>query len=313
MRVSTRAFEFFPWRRPPEKSYLGKSGLSAQRQWAWLITFAFFFGEVGAGLFVMSSLVQFRWGMLAGLIVAVLAKGYPHLIFLGHPLRFWRALLRPQTSWVSRGFIAMGVFTVFGALYFLMVMGWLGGRGTSLEWVVGGIALGCAFVLMIYDGMMMSFSPALPAWNTPLLPTLCLTFSLMAGSTLVFAVAEYLGLPMAVEVGLVGLAEKVIIVFNLLLVLIYVYVTGRFTEASRESVLQLTGRYRWPFWGGVLLVGLMATLSLSLLSEAMGRELLIAAAMTELIGDFLILFLILRVGVYQPLLTGVRGAKRISK
>ena len=43
-------------------------GYTRQREWAWLITAAFFFGSVGAGLFFVSYFVGFRLGAVAGLL-----------------------------------------------------------------------------------------------------------------------------------------------------------------------------------------------------------------------------------------------------
>ena len=53
-------------------------------------------------------------------------RGGFHLAYLGKPFRFWRMLLKPQTSWMARGFIFMLLFIVFGAVQLAYAL-WLPG------------------------------------------------------------------------------------------------------------------------------------------------------------------------------------------
>ena len=90
------------------------AGFRQQTEWAGLIASAFFFGKVGSGLFMVSVFTQSRLGMLLGLLIVLGGKGGAHMLYLGKPLRFWRGMSRPGTSWVSRGFWAMTFMLVFG-------------------------------------------------------------------------------------------------------------------------------------------------------------------------------------------------------
>jgi len=76
---------------------------------------AFFFGELGAGLFFVSLLLESAQGMLAGLLITGLLKTYFHLSHMGVPKKSWRAILRPDRSWISRGLIGMSVSPVSAA------------------------------------------------------------------------------------------------------------------------------------------------------------------------------------------------------
>src|SRR3990172_5141343 len=96
-----------------------------QTEWKWLIATAFFLGELGAGVFLVSMLVGYAPGMLLGLLLVLVGKNSAHLLYLGRPERFWRAVSHPATSWISRGFVAMIVLAVSGALVLLFSLGWL--------------------------------------------------------------------------------------------------------------------------------------------------------------------------------------------
>lgn len=91
-------------------------GFRTQEEWSWLIATAFFLGEIGAGLFFISFFLNYKLGALIGLLIVALGKNTAHLLYLGHPLRAWRAVLKPQTSWISRGLISVVVFMIFGFL-----------------------------------------------------------------------------------------------------------------------------------------------------------------------------------------------------
>ena len=121
-------------------------GYTAQREWAWLITAAFFFGSVGAGLFVVSYFAGFSEGALAGLLIVGVLKTTAHMLFLGKPLRFWRAVFRWRTSWISRGVIAMTVFLACGLVYLLPYLGVSSLQGGDVKYAFGVIAVGAALV-----------------------------------------------------------------------------------------------------------------------------------------------------------------------
>ncbi len=46
-------------------------GYQPQREWAWLIATAFFLGKVGAGLFLISYISDFRFGAVGGLVIVL--------------------------------------------------------------------------------------------------------------------------------------------------------------------------------------------------------------------------------------------------
>ena len=92
-------------------------GYQLQREWAWLIAAAFFFGTVGAGLYVISFAIDYQLGTVVALLIVGVCKGAAHMLFLGKPLRFPLAVRKWRTSWISRGVIAMFVFLACGVVY----------------------------------------------------------------------------------------------------------------------------------------------------------------------------------------------------
>ena len=92
-------------------------GYRPQGEWSWLITTAFFLGNVGAGLFLISYFNSLYLGAGVGLLIVGVGKSTAHLLYLGRPERFLRVIVRWRTSWISRGLIAMGLFLVFGVVY----------------------------------------------------------------------------------------------------------------------------------------------------------------------------------------------------
>ena len=77
----------------PQKEWIVRRGI--------LLWLAFFFIELGAGAFMVSSFFSQSQTMLTGMIIGWLLCGVvgggTHLAFLGHPMRFWRMVARPTT------------------------------------------------------------------------------------------------------------------------------------------------------------------------------------------------------------------------
>jgi formate-dependent nitrite reductase membrane component NrfD len=61
-------------------------------------------------------------------------------------------------------------------------------------------------------------------------------------------------------------------------------------------------KYPVVFWFGVVFIGLIVIFALPVIATTPSLELLVAVAICELIGDFCILFLLIRLGVYSPLM-----------
>ena len=92
---------------------------------------AFYAGGLGGGLYLVSLYFNSLWGMFISWLIIAVIKGGTHLIYLGKPLRFWRIITHPQTSWLARGFIFVMLFVGFGAIQ-IMLSYWLPGSAAEI-------------------------------------------------------------------------------------------------------------------------------------------------------------------------------------
>ncbi len=289
-------------------------GYNPQTEWKWLITLAFFCGELGAGVFLVSLFIPaaaaklaFFVGLLGWLIVAG-PKNLFHFIYLGKPWRFWRGLSRPGSSWITRGFYATFALCGFGFLHLVMFydVAFNGAVPTPMGQAIMIIAGISAFVVMIYDGIVMTFSPSIPLWNNSLIPVLRTSYALMGGLTMTLLVSmlPFLeGQFTAEQLHIWSQIERGLVVANMLMIVVYVMtLTYQVTAAKESAFLMIRDKYPMIFWVGVVAIGLIAIFLLPILVQTESLGLLLAVACFELIGDFCILFLLLRAGVFSPLM-----------
>ena len=275
-------------------------GYHRQTFWNWLIGTAFFLGGVGGGLFLVSLLTGHVVGMLAGVLIVVFGKNSAHLAFLGRPERFLRAAARPDRSWIARGIWATGVFAVTG---FLSVL--LRAHSPLLhfpEWAVNStyaLAVASALFIACYDGFLMRSSAGVAFWRTLLLPLLLFMYATLGGITVSLTLHEIRG---EVPPAILPALEHGLLVANFFLLGIYLLRMNRSLPAARETLRQwLRGRYAGLFVGLVVLVGLVATLLLSLLHNSVQTAwLVLLIAACELAGDFSMMMLMLKSGLFAP-------------
>ncbi len=269
--------------------------LSRQQEWSWLLAIWLSMGGSGSGLFLLYLILDLphAFGLLA--LGTVLLGGTVLLIELGNPLRVWRTVYRPGTSWLSRGVLFVSFFLFTGILSLVPSIGeasWLSsdsGTAVGLHWIAGL----CALMITLYPGFFLSANRAIPFWNTRLLPPLFLGFSLLGGSGLVLLFSALL------ETGpsKILILAAVLIVVNLVMVFVYFLSKGRSNAPARESVRLLIGLpLGWVFWVGVVAVGmvlpLIAVISLPSTATAAGAAILL--------GGLLFRYCILKAAVFVP-------------
>ncbi|KLU61279.1 polysulfide reductase, NrfD [Peptococcaceae bacterium CEB3] len=274
------------------------SGFRLQTEWATLIAAAFFFGKIGAGLFLMSLFTGSWLGALLGLLIVLIGKGGAHLLYLGRPERFWRGLTKPGTSWVARGFWAMLIMMVAGAIFLALPPG---SAGWWIAEVIAGIS---AFIVAIYDGFLLNASPSIPLWNTAMMPVLCLFYSLLGGTSLTLFLINFGLATVRIQEAFLSHMEIVLLITNLIAVGLYLISMTHATAAARKSLqLLVGGTYAVPFYGLAIGVGLVFTLLMAyFVGVAGGPGVVGLITAADLVGHYFIFFLLLRVGVYKPVL-----------
>lgn len=271
-------------------------GFQPQSEWAWLITAAFFFGTAGAGTYFISFLTDFELGVLVSLVVVGVCKSAAHMLFLGKPLRFPFAVLKWRTSWISRGVIAMFVFLACAAVY---AAGFPDDSPISsgVAEAFGWVALVAAFVIMVYDGFVLRACRGIPLWNTSLMPVVGLSYAFLGGTTVTLLLRVIADDP--VERWLEWL-QLGLLVWNLALVALILVRARSGRPAEQVSAMLLTRGPIAPVFLAVAIgVGIAATLVLVVVSLATGDTWpLVAAGVTDLVGEFFLFFSLLRVGVH---------------
>ncbi len=279
-------------------------GARLQGEWSWGIATAFFFGEVGAGLFLAALALDSLAGMAWGVLLTAVGKTTGHLLHLGQPLRAWRAIVKLRSSWVSRGLLAIVLFTGFGAAYVLcradLTFGLI---PKSLAPLYAAIAVAAAIVVALYQGLTMSHSSAIGLWNTGLLPMIGLTYALLAGVSLLLAAAPLsdVALVRHLALGLLGYA------FLSVLCLLHGAKYGpRGAAQSAELLVQggVTG------WFTAVVLGAGFIVPALLLAFGTGEASLQFNAVCVLVGYYAFRVLILRAGLFDPLQSFLPQARR---
>jgi formate-dependent nitrite reductase membrane component NrfD len=285
-----------------------KVGYRFQRYWDTSMAAAFFCCELGAGLFMLAQYYGSDLGMLVGLLFAGVGKPYFHLAHMGVPSKSWRAMMRPDRSWISRGLIAIMFFVSAGVVYLLQhkfglltaIFGEsLGGALTSLAHVVGFVA---GVVVMSYQGFAMAHSSSFALWNTGLMPISSIAYAITSGlaALLVLGWNGWLAARPETRELLVNFALVMLLV-DLAIIMSLLHGAYHGTSGGRQSVgLLLKGVYAKPFIGGVIGIGILLP---ALLFWIGGYFMVLLATAAILVGFFAYRVLIFKAALYEPILS----------
>jgi formate-dependent nitrite reductase membrane component NrfD len=263
------------------------------------IAFAFFLGGIAGGLFLASA----YFDSLLGIFIAFLltgCMGVSYMIHLTHPMRFWRMMSKPGTSWIARGFTFIMLFGVFMVIT-MILMQWAPDATAAITTfkVLAGIF---AFAQSIYTGFAVSYVSAIKVWNSAIVPILFVTCGISGG------LAILLGVMMAQDSTQIAMLETIIrVVLITLAVIIGVYLwnTTYSSTAAKDAIKRLIGgSLALLFWIGVFLFGILipVVISLATIGSHAASGILITAIVSEIIGGLALRFAILKAGVYTPLL-----------
>jgi len=297
----------------PEKSFESFEWMvkfTRQREWiegrGLLLLMAFFFG-FGAGLYLVSLYFNSLWGLSIAWFVVTFGFGGFHFIYLGRPLRAWRAVLRPQTSWISRGIILALAMILIGGVQIILLKYRPEADGQVLKIFAGLLA----FLVCIYTGFVMNYVRAIPFWNNPLLPIIIVAAELLGG----LAAALSIGMIVddAIDVRTVESWSRILLTFYAVLLVVYLLSLTYGPAAGREAVrLLISGKpsYYIPFWIGLVIIGILLPLILAwypfLLDTEIGHKWLFVAITCDVVNGLAIRYVTLKGGIYAPLIP-VRG------
>lgn len=260
-----------------------------------LISVAFFLGGISGGLYLISLFFNSRLGMLIGWLLALLL-GIVDIAHLPKPLRFWRMLIRPDSSWIARGFIFIAFFIGCTALQ-LALSFWL--SGSMLEIVFKVLSGIFAFGVIIYSGFVLSYIRAIQLWNSAMIPLLFIISSL-AGGIAIFLVIN-LG-QNTNQITLLGSILQIILVFYAITIGLHLWVSIYSSPAARTSVIWLLkGKAAFFFWVVIVLIGIIIPLTMFFFINSQAIPWLIMGAIFVIIGNLGFRYIILKGGIYRPL------------
>jgi len=255
---------------------------------------------IGGGLYLVSLYFNSLFGMFLSWLIVILLKGGFHFAYLGKPMRFWRLALNPRTSWLSRGFIFLGLFIVLGAIQ-LALSYWL--PGTALEFLFKVIAGLMVFLVVINSGFVMNYVNAIPLWNSAILPLLFLSCGVLDGFAFILTIGLFGG---SVDMVAAEAGSRSLLLISGFIIIIYLWGATYMGPTGKRSVVEIIkGQIAPILWIGVILCGIIIPISISIFSYFVGEAsvpLLITAVICEMVGAFSLKYTILRNALYTPLI-----------
>lgn len=288
---------------PPDgsgvKPYEWMINPTRQRQWIdkqgiflWL---AFFFSEIGAGLYFVSLFYAYKPGLVLGWLVTLILGGLIHVLYLGNPMRAWRMMMKPATSELSRGMWIIGVFAALGFLQMVTSGGFN---------IVFNVIMGILCLLIISHGFAtMNVIRALPAWSS----NIVLPFSIISGVwvgqqilQLMFVVSGSAELVSGMEVW----AQSFFFAYFLCIVL-YVWGTWHANEIGQASIKMMVSddlkKITLIGIGGLAIL-LPLILTLIMWGGQTNGFLIFLRLAAIFAGDLAVRYIIMKSAVYTPLL-----------
>jgi protein NrfD len=277
--------------------------MKEEHKWGWPIASYLFLGGLGGGMIVVAGLADLIFGrgellglssLIAGIAIAI---GSGLLIFeLGRPFQFWRVLSR-QKAIMTVGAWMLSFTVVTSFIYFSFWPDFSPWRQlVGLRHLFAGINILLGLGVCIYTGVLLGSLRARAFWNTPILPVLFLVSGLSTGTAaqaLMAGAWPYRGSAADVEAVHAALRslDLTLIVFELMVLFLYVMMMrlAAGTVAARIVAEWLAGEKRLAFWGGLVVLGLVAPGLVYLVPSAAALR---AAPVLILIGGLILRFLI---------------------
>ena len=269
----------------PQKEWIDKQGI--------FLMLAFFFSEIGAGIYFISLFFQYKAGLALGWFITLVLGGLIHIFYLGNPKRSWRMFLKPGSSELSRG---LWIITVFALLGFIQII--KGGFNPVFNTIMGIL---CILIIM-HGFSTMNVIRALPAWSS----TMVLPLSLISGVWVGSQVLQFiLAISEPKNAGVLELWSKLFLFIYIAVIVLYLWGTFHSSETAQFSVNRLLkGDISKGFYAGVLAAGIFLPLVITLImwGGSVSIFLIFLRLAFVFIGDLTLRYAIMKSAVYTPLL-----------
>jgi formate-dependent nitrite reductase membrane component NrfD len=262
-----------------------------------LIAVAFFCGGTAGGLYLLSLYYNNIWGMFIGWLFA-LGMGLFDMGHLGNKAIFWKMVLRPGSSWISRGFLFVILFIGSAGIQMALTM-WAPGTPAEIFFkvVAGMTALGVA----TYSGFVISYVSCIKFWHSAIMPVLFIVAGLTCGTAILMVIYSITG---PAQFSAIRSFSLYILPINIIIVAMHLWISTYNSSTAKNSVKAIvSGSLGWLFWPVVVVIGSVIPMVMTFLSDADSQSLLIVNALFILAGNLALRYTILRAGMYPSLLT----------
>ncbi len=273
-------------------------------EWEMYIVWYFFLGGIAGGSYFSAAIVDNFGGRRdreiarVGYFIAfplVLMCGALLILDLGTPSRFLN-MLRILKFWnpMSIGAWAVGAFGAFTFACALLSLSDSEGL-VALRRNVAKVGSWFGFFVAAYTGVLLS-NTAQPIWREArLMGALFLASGASTGLASIALISYLKGANLGESWSKLKKADSFAMVVELVLLFALILTLGRAADPLTR------GRFALPFWGGLVALGLVAPLGLSLFKPGEGKErtaggTLAIASVLVLIGGFLLRYVVLMAG-----------------
>jgi formate-dependent nitrite reductase membrane component NrfD len=293
--------------------------LRPQHHWGWQIAVYLYVAGIGAGSFIIGviwdwlsypaypSTAILLWGVLL-----VPVGAFFLILDLGIKTRFMNAARNPRTSWLSRGFLILSGFIIFGVVTFALSLLPLADITVPLPLfrALEAISLVLAFITAIYTGILLQSFKYIPLWNTPLLPALFLVSALSTGSmvvilsTLISSLFAAQGAYHSQLTEMLTRTEQILVFVEAFVFGVFLFFRYKANEQGESSVqLLLSGRLKFVFWVGIIVFGFFFPIILEAIYTGIPEQswLLYVTGFFLLVGGFFLRFGIVYAGIKEQL------------
>ena len=205
---------------------------SVQTLWDWRAAMNWIFGGISSGMATIASLAALAGIVSADrlpailLVAALLMATGLFFVFLkiGRKLRFWRAVSRPQTSWMTREIYAVAAF-------YASVLADLIWPSAAVSMLAGFFA----FVFLLCQAKILHRARGISAWRVALVPWMIIASGLLEGLGLLMLILLWIFGHRALS-PVLALAGLVVIALNAVLWAAYR------ASAARNGIVPLSRR-----------------------------------------------------------------------
>lgn len=276
-----------------------RSGYKRQTRWGRSEASVFALESAGAPLVVATLATGAPLAAMVLGLVMVAAAITLLFLHLGNPQRAWMAIRNVRHSWISRGTLVLGGFVGLGAFYVLLRFA--GAPSTGIEAPIRYMLYAAGVFIPLYPGLVLSASPAIPFWNSGLLPVLSLIQGVASAATIWLASASgdmAAGVPLPLVVLWLVLTHAAVTA-------LYLAAMQQRSGAAARSVRDLIAAQPLAFWACGCGLGLAVPLAVTLwlaLSGPLPLAVVAAAALARFAGDLALRHAILKAGMFDPVI-----------